>query len=88
MDTPTNNVLTQTNQNIEIKTEIVDIVEIDEQIFTNSEYFGDDSQDRNNVSGNENSFNTNDDQFTVKEEIICKEEPEFYDMQTSQTFSR
>lgn len=85
MNTPTNNVPTQMIQNIEIKSEIVDI---DDDIFMNSEYFGDDSQNRCNVTGNQINFNADDDSITVKEEIICKEEPEFYDTQTNQTFSR
>lgn len=86
MDTPINNYLSLTNPNIEIKSEIIDIVEIDEQIFTNAGYFGDDLQGLNHGSCSEN-FNANDDQLIIKEEIICKEEPEFYDSQTSQTFS-
>lgn len=87
MDTPINSILSLTNQNIEIKSEIVDIVEIDEQIFTNGGYFGDDLPGLKNASCSAN-FNVNDDQLIIKQEIICKEEPEFYDTQTSQTFSR
>lgn len=80
-----NNYLSLTDPNIEIKSEIIDVVEIDEQIFTNAGYFGDDLQGLNPGSCS-TSFN-NDDQLIIKEEIICKEEPEFYDSQTSQTFS-
>lgn len=64
---------------------MIDIVEVDEQIFTNAGYFGGDLHGLNNERC---SGNFNDDQLIIKEEIICKEEPEFYDTQTSQTFAR
>lgn len=87
MDTPMNNYLPLSNQNIEIKSEKIDVVEIDEQIFTNAGYFGDDLQGLTDDSCSR-KFNVDDDQLIIKEEIICKEEPEFYDAQTSQAFSR
>lgn len=64
------------SQNVEIKSENVDIIEIDEQIFTNDGYVGDDLQELQNVSYIRNI----DEQIIVEEEIICKEEPAFYDV--------
>lgn len=83
MDTPRPNVSTHASQNIEIKSERIDIVEIGEEIFTNAECFDDDSQQLQNVSYNQNIDGV-DDQVFIKEEIICKEEPEFYDVVNGQ----
>lgn len=86
MDTSISDVSTHLNQNIEIKSEKVDIIEIDERIFTNDGYFGDDSLELQNVSYSQN-MNDVDEQIIVKEEIICKEEPQFYDGANAQFMS-
>lgn len=83
MDAPIRNVSTHSSRNIEIKSEKVDIIEIDERIFTNDGYFGDDSQELQHVSYSQ-TIDADDDQAIIKEEIICKEEPEFYDVVNGQ----
>lgn len=74
------------SQNIEIKSEKIDIIEFDEQVFTNGSYFDDHSQELQDDSYNGN-IDAVDDQVIIKEEIICKEEPEFYDVTNARTIS-
>lgn len=69
-------------ENVEIKLEkIDDIVEVDEEIFTHDDNFVDEFEELDNVSCGEH-FNAFDNQFIIKEDIICKEEPKFCDLQT------
>lgn len=65
------------NQNIKIKLEQIDI---DEQIFTNGGYCDGDSQELKN----RNIDADDDSQLIIMQEIICKEEPVFYDAVAAQ----
>lgn len=86
MDTPLTNGSIHANQNIEIKSERIDILEMDEQIFTNGGFSVDGSQGLDNANCSK-KFNAFDEHFVIKEEIICKEEPKFCDTQSSWDYS-
>lgn len=78
--------LNDDTQNPEIKSEIVTI-DIDDQIFMNDGYFDDDSQELQSVSCSPNIDAEDENQLLIKEEIICKEEPVFYDAIKAQFIS-